>query len=380
MRNLADAVDAEVEVFGKQLADREWQGVDTSFARTRLLELRWRTNATSDVEEAGRAMDRLRKAMVDPDPPNASMQDAEGSFARGTNVFFLQLDRSTDQLLARTWPWRIAPYFLERIDDPVRTYTYLDDLAWCDVLRRGMDTRKELNLAISVIARLAMRGGQAGYLASPGTIPTLESFARSWRDPDSGFYGVRYVFDDQGRHVVTKDLSLTFHMVRYLPHLVEHWPALVDTLLSLSDGYYPQGRANRDAKRYSDHNNYDVAEILRRAWRRMEPGQRVRASELIGSMRDWCLQFSVKPDGEVIDPDSGDMVPDAYYFAVAFLDTIGYFDPTKRFWTASDLGDPRPIQIGMSERLARFNPRLSVVADAVERLGIRHRPTTNAIL
>ena len=370
----------EVERFAQELSRREWAGCDTSFARAALLELRWRTNATSDLKAAKDAHLRLKKAMKAEDPPNASMQDAEGSFAPGTEVWFLKLDRSTDQLLAREWPWRIAPYFLEAIDDPTKMYTYLDDLACSDVRRRGMDTRKELNLAISVIARLAIRGGQAGYLASPGIVPSLENFARSWRDASTGFYGVKYVIDENGTDITTKDLSLTFHMVRYLPHLVEHWPMLVDTLLRLSETPYPQGRIDPGPKRFSDHNNYDVAEILRRAWRQMEPAQRVKSAELIASMLDWCLTHSVTADGEVLDPDSGDSVPDAYYFCAAFLDTVGYFDRRKRFWTHLELGDPQPIQKGMSSRLAKFNPRLSVVADARERLGLQHRPTSVAVL
>jgi hypothetical protein len=49
--------------------------------------------------------------------------------------------------------------------------TYLQDRFWSDVARCGRDNRKELNETISVIARLVMRGGQAGYLSGPGFIP-----------------------------------------------------------------------------------------------------------------------------------------------------------------------------------------------------------------
>lgn len=125
MRDFSHSTNDEVEKLAARLSRLEWRGRDTSFARAAMLELRWRTNATSDVDAAREALRRLRKAMVDPDPPNASVQDAEGSFAPGTEAWFLKLDRSTDQLLAREWPWRIAPYFLERIDDPVRMYGYL---------------------------------------------------------------------------------------------------------------------------------------------------------------------------------------------------------------------------------------------------------------
>ena len=217
-------------------------------------------------------------------------------------------------------------------------------------------------------------------MAGPGMIPALASLVGSWCDPNTGFFGVTYVVDGTGHQVATRDLSLTFHMIRYLPHLVADWPRLVDTLLELSETAYPQGRLNPDPKPFSDHNNYDVAEILRRGWRRMLPRQRVRASELIGAMFDWCVSRSVAPDGTVIDPDTGDMVPDAYYFCAAFLDTVGYFDRTKRFWTDRDLGDARRVRRGMADQLAKFNPRLSVVADARERLGFQHRPTSNAVL
>ena len=61
----------------------------------------------------------------------------EGSFAPGTDVFFLKLDRSTDQLLAREWFWRMQPIFLDRIDDPVGRVTYLQDLCRCQALWPG---------------------------------------------------------------------------------------------------------------------------------------------------------------------------------------------------------------------------------------------------
>jgi len=48
---------------------------------------------------------------------------------------------------------------------------------------------------------------------------------------------------------------------------------------------------------------------------------------------------SILPDGTVLPTGSGDSVPDNYYFAAAFLDTIGYFDAGKRFWTDKPLPD-----------------------------------------
>jgi hypothetical protein len=64
------------------------------------------------------------------------------------------------------------------------------------------------------------------------------------------------------------------------------------------------------------------------------------------------------------------------------LDTIGYFDQTKRFW--ADKGvlpvDTEPLRTAMIAQLSRFNQDLTVVDDTLERLGARRRPWSNAIL
>jgi hypothetical protein len=362
------------------LSEREFAGCDTSWARAHLYEAEWRINCTSHYKAACDAVERLKKALVCVDPPDGLTQDCQGSFAPGTEVFFLKLDRSTDQLLARQWPWRQQPTFLDRINDPARMVTYLQDLCWSDVVRCGRDNRKELNLAVSVIARLVLQGGQVGYLSGPGFVPSFERFVRDWQDPETGFFGITYIIDNQGNELKTTDLSLTFHLVRYAPHLVRWWPRLIDTLLGIKEGQYPQGWLENS--KMTDHNNYDVVEIFSRGWPHMRPDQRLQASQSIAKMVDWCLKYSVRDTGEIINPDKGDMVTDSYYFAAAFLDTVGYFDKSKRFW--ADKGalpdDPEPLRKAMIAQLSRFNPDLTVVDDTLERLGAGPRPWSNAIL
>ena len=51
-------------------------------------------------------------------------------------------------------------------------------------------------------------------------------------------------------------------------------------------------------------------------------------------MTNWCLGGSVKDDGSLVSPDKSDPIPDYFYYAASFLDTIGYFNKKKRFWTA----------------------------------------------
>jgi hypothetical protein len=362
------------------LSKREWAGDDTSFARAALYELDYWVSNTADVDAVRAALTHLKAALDDPNPPSALTQDADGSFGPGTNVWFLKLDRSTDQILAREWPWPRKPMFLECINDPVRMVTYLQDLCWSDINRCGRDNRKELNLAISVIARLVIKGGQASYLSGPGFYPAFERFVIDWQDPATGFFGVTYITDDNGNTIRTRDLSLTFHMVRYVPHLVRWWPKLIDTLLAIKTGIYPEGWLDGGTN-MSDHNNYDVAELFYRGWIQMLPRQRQAASTSVDEMIDWCLGGSVKEDGSLVCPDKSDPIPDSFYYAASFLDTIGYFDKTKRFWTASvPPGDPTKIRTGMIAQLKNFNPYYTEVDDTLFRLGALEHPWTNAVL
>ncbi len=380
MHALSKEANEVMEGAEETLSEREFAGCDTSWARAHLYEAEWRINCTSDYKAAREAVERLKAAVVCTNPPDGLTQDCGGSFAPGTDVFFLKLDRSTDQLLARQWPWRLQPTFLDPINDPGRMITYLQDLCWSDVVRCGRDNRKELNLAVSVIARLVLKGGQASYLSGPGLVPAFERFVRDWQDPETGFFGVTYIIDNKGNEITTTDLSLTFHMVRYAPHLVRWWQRLIDTLLAIKDQQYPEGWLENS--KMSDHNNYDVVELFFRGWPHMRADQRRQASQEVAKMLDWCLEYSVRDTGEIINPDKGDMVIDSYYFAAAFLDTIGYFDTRKRFW--ADKGqvptDTEPLRKAMIGQLNRFNSDLTVVDDTLERLGAGHRAWSNAIL
>jgi hypothetical protein len=188
MKALSKAADSTMNGAEVELGKRELAGEDTSYARAALDEAEWRIKCTSDNIAAAYALSRLCLALNCADPPNGFMQDEGGSFAPGSNVWFIKLEWSTDQLLAREWPWRLKPTSLKCINDPVRMVTYLQDRRWSDVARCGRDNRKELNEAISVIARLVMRGGQAGYLSGPGFIPVFEQFIRSWQGYGDGIF------------------------------------------------------------------------------------------------------------------------------------------------------------------------------------------------
>ena len=114
---------------------------------------------------------------------------------------------------------------------------------------------------------------------------------------------------------------------------------LIATLFDIRSGAYPEGWGQGNDR--NDHNNYDVAELFHLGWPKMSAAQRSEASSAIDEMLGWCLKNSVTEDGKLRNPDKGDMACDSYYFAAAFLDTIGYFDRQKRFWTDATFKGPR---------------------------------------
>ena len=99
------------------------------------------------------------------------------------------------------------------------------------------------------------------------------------------------------------------------------------------------------------------------------------ASAAVNEMTNWCLGGSVKDDGSLVSPDKSDPIPDYFYYAASFLDTIGYFNKKKRFWTAGvPPGDPTKIRTGMIAQLKIFNPYYTEVDDALVRFGASEHP------
>jgi hypothetical protein len=44
-------------------------------------------------------------------------------------------------------------------------------------------------------------------------------------------------------------------------------------------------------------------------------------------------------------------LPESHYFTIAFLDTVGYFDRAKRFWTQLDFPEATALRAHFEERL-----------------------------
>jgi hypothetical protein len=341
----------EIRALEARLDRDEAVGRDTSFVRQAIGELLWRLQYTGDAHAAGAAFQRLRALADLPAPPSGLLPDQDGSFGAGTEVWFLKLDASADHLLADDFAGAgHPPRFLDRVNDPERLASYLDSLLVSRLAEDGIDRRKELNFATADLVRLILRRRPRGYPWDRRLAAVIRRFIARWQDGATGFFGADYEIG--GQRWRTVDLSLTFHMARYLEGRIGYWPQLIDTLLEIRGDLYPNGWL--DDIGLSNHNNYDVAVLFQLGWPEMRADQRRRAAVEIERLLAWCLETAIAADGAVMARAIGESLPESYYFAVAFLDTIGVFDAAKRFWTDRAFPDAPALRALLERQILRL--------------------------
>jgi hypothetical protein len=297
--------------------------------------------------------------------PAAPSHDAEGAHGACTDVWFLKLDACVDQMLSDDFDEQVRPpRFLDRINDPDRLKDYLESLLASRLDEDGIDRRKELNFATADLVRLIIWRRPRNYPWDPRLETVIRRFIIEWQDPSTGFFGADYLIG--GRRLRTVDLSLTFHMARYLEGAIGYWPQLVDTLFAIRGRRYPNGWL--DEIGMTNHNNYDVAVLLQLGWPHMRADQRQRAREELAGLLDWCLTAAITPDGEIAVRAIGESWPESYYFTIAFLDTVGYFDPPRRFWTELDYPEAPAVRERLKGRLLTLPQSDPMVRMACKRL------------
>ena len=359
------AVLPEIRALEGKLDRDEAAGCDTVRLRQAIGELLWRLQYTGDAAAAADALGRVRALAAAPASAHQPTRDADGSLGVGTEIWFLKVDASVDAMLADDFdPGGTAPRFLDQVNDPVRLRTYLDSLLVSRLAEDGFDRRKELNFATANLVRLILRGRPRGYSWDSRLGGVVRRFVADWQDAATGFFGADYEID--GQRWRTADLSMTFHMARYLEGGIGHWPQLVDTLLGLRDDRYPNGWL--DTEGMTSHNNYDVAVLLGFGWPHMRPDQRRRARHELDRLLGWCLDTAIAPDGRVVARAAGESLPDSYYFAAAFLDTVGFFDPGKRFWTDREFPQAPGLCARLEHRVLELHPNHPMMPLALDRL------------
>ncbi len=367
MRQLRQSTRQQLAVIEHQLTDAESAGRDMSCPRQALIEVRWRLNSTSDVDAARAVLARLVSLASQPNPPSARLQAEDGSYGACAGPWFYRVDFSSDYLLdPQGWRGRLPPRFLDQINNPQALALYFERNLVSDIVVEGMDHRKELNEATSTLVRLVLGDRPAIYRFHPSLKAIVWAFLRRWQDPETGFFGAWY--RDGDRLIKTVDLSMTFHMASYTKGAIGHWPALIDTLLRIKDRRYPNGWLDEDGM--SNHHNYDVVRLFRLGWREAREERRQQARVEIQRLLDWFLAASLAPDGQIVRGGSDDdSRADTYYFAVSFLDDIGYFDRHKRFWTDTEFPGAVDVRTRLLRNIKRLDQKDPIVKSTREKLG-----------
>ena len=365
MVDLCRAVQAEVRPIEARLDREEAGGRDTSCLRQALRELRWRLEYTADEAGIRGNLDRVFALAALPQRPSGTVPDDDGCYGPGTEVWFLKLDASIDHLLAPDFEtYGKPPRFLDRVNAPDRLERYLNNLLVSRLAEDGVDRRKELNLSTANLIRLILWRRPANYRWDSGLKAVIRRFVAEWQDPMTGFFSATYLIDRE--LFSTTDLSLTFHMARYLEGRIGYWPELIDTLLEIRNDLYPNGWLNDDGM--SSHNNYDVATLFQLGWGEMRADQRPRARAELDRLLDWCLTTAISPDGRVTARAKSEALAESYYFTIAFLDTVGYFDPGKRLWTERAFPEAPALRAGLKRHLLALHQRDPMVQMALARL------------
>jgi hypothetical protein len=363
MADLYRAMQPDIRPIEARLDRDEAQGLDTSCLRQALRELRWRLEYTADTAAARATLERIRALAALPTSPSAATTDEEGSYGACTEVWFLKLDASVDRLLAPDFEGE-SPRFLDRINNPDRLERYLESLLVSRLVEQGIDHRKELNFATADLVRLILWKRPANYRWDPRLETVIRRFVANWQDPATGFFGATYEIG--GQRLRTTDLSLTFHMARYLEGRIGYWPELIDTLIAIRADRYPNGWLDEEG--LSNHNNYDVATLFRLGWPELRADQRQRARAELDRLLGWCLATAIAPDGTVVARAKSESLSESYYFTIAFLDTVGYFDPAKRFWTDRAWPEASVLRTRLEFQVRRLHHGDQMARMALERL------------
>jgi hypothetical protein len=362
---LAQAARRDIRTIEAELDRREAGGGDTACLRQILRELRWRLEYTADAGAIRATLAHLRTRAA-AQRSAAAIRDTDEACGACTEVWFLKLDACVDQILAAdNHDEDKAPGFLDQINDADRLRDYLETLLVSRLDEDAIDRRKELNLATANLVRLILWRRPRNYPWDSRLETVIRRFIAEWQDPATGFFGADYLTG--GRRLRTVDLSLTFHMARYLEGRIRYWPQLIDTLFAIRDRRYPNGWL--DEIGMTSHNNYDVAVLLQLGWPHMRPDQRRRGEAELTRLLDWCLTCAIAGDGQIAARAVAESLPESYYFTIAFLDTVGYFDRAKRLWTELDFPEAAAIRARLEDRLAMLPQSDPMTRMARARLG-----------
>lgn len=327
-------------------------------SRRMLVEAEWLLNYTAEWAKLDRQLTAIEHSLGRGDQSFALRQAPDGSWGACYNAWFERIDATVDFLGDISMHGDGSPPklqysldILRGIHSPQVLIPRLYTLQLSQIAKTGVYQRKELNALEGALSQLLFKEKLRTLLQANGAsfvdeayVDAYRSFLDDTQDPILGYWGPWLISGDE--IIRTADLSQTYHIVAYRKGAVNHWPQIIETTLAIKDLPYPFGW--RRNGQYSNHNNYDVARILRLGWPHMTPVEIDQARTEIREMLKWAVSESMSSDGQFRD-DLGfsDSVGEAYYYGVSFLAEVGYWNTERRFW------DDDPTRYAGAENLCR---------------------------
>jgi len=336
---------ARARMLGKQVIQREVASQNTEFSHQIVSEIIWLVSSTADFKRMDQRLDDLQTSLDHPErEAEAKEQDpGDGSWGKGCTEWFFKVVASYGHLQTpskKKGKPEFEFHFLDRIKSPEKLTDYLLSVSVSDIARTGVDHERELNESLSNLMRMIIRGRPPAYAYDPKLKAALmDLILHRLRNPATGFWGERYVHD--GRVEFVDDLSITFHVVSYLDGDVPDMNKVVATTLAIKDNEFPAGWRRKG--QYWDHLNVDVAELFRLGWQHATSEQKQAIAVELNKLLNWCLTESLQPDGSFKFVEGDNSKEEGTYYGASFLSRVGYFDKSKRFWTARDFPEAEEV-------------------------------------
>ena len=367
----------ELDRLSRRLFSAQESGLNVACSEQIFLETKWLIEYTADWSRADRRLKDLAESLDNKDQDFASEQSPDdGSWGACFEAWYMKVAATSDALETLAGQGKAPEHpvtVLQRIGEPDTLRSYLDSLVVSDIAATGVNHRDELGSVTASLATLLFKHEVApfardnvdGLGITDDYVAAFQDFIDTWQDTHDGYWGAWYVSD--GVTFRAPDLSLTYHQVAYHPDHIEHWSEIIATTLRIKDKPYPYGWI-ADGQ-WNNHNNYDVARILRVAWPYATDGERQAIREDIGAALEWCLRSSLRPGGSFQQvPGFYNSVSADYYFGVSFLDEIGFWNKANRYWTDKTFPEAAHLCCVIKARMTELKLKSALAEDALQKL------------